>query len=258
MKKLLAIFIVFFGLMPVSGHTLEPSYDSDLELDDNGYAYKDSCKVTNECSTKDDGCLFVNDGSSCYIADMDGREKHCQKQLVCILEKAENKVTKFSKTSACWWAETSSMQKDVFLYYIGQNLDIKECKDNVLKYNPNNSAGKTKAFIKDNGTKIITDKNGRIAKSLVSNYTITGSIFTSGLAKEAYKTIAQNVCYGYVCTDSNGKYKPMCPDGSCTDGCPNDITVDPDQNPTPSPTDPNVTNRNSAKPYLDAIDNQCP
>ncbi len=65
-------------------------------------------------------------------------------------------------------------------------------------------------------------------------------------------------CIAYICDNGDNKFSYGCQDGSCTDGCPNDITVDPDQNPTPSPTDPNVTNRNSAKPYLDAIDNQCP
>ena len=250
-------------MVPISGYTLELSYDTDLELDDNGYAYNGSCKVTDKCSQKDDGCLFIDD-SSCYIADMDGREKYCQNQLVCILEKAENKVTQFSKTSACWWADTTKTG-DIFIYYTDLDLVIKECTNRMLKYNPKNSNGKTKVFIKDNETKIITDKNGKIAKSLVSNFSYPNIIHSSTPAKNAYKTIAQNVCYGYVCTDNNGDYKPMCPDGSCTDGC--DNTVDPTQpdnigndggngNGTGNSSSANTSKLNpphSAKPYMNKL-----
>ena len=252
-------------MVPISGYPLEPSYDTDLELDDNGYAYNGSCKVTNKCSQKDNGCLFINE-SSCYIADMDGREKYCQNQLVCILEKAENKATQFSKTSACWWADTTN-NGDIFIYYTDLDLVIKECTNRMLKYDPKNTNGKTKVFVKDNETKIITDINGKIAKSLVSNFSYPSFLFGSSTpAKNAYKTIAQNVCYGYVCTDNNGNYKPMCPDGSCTDPCP---TSDPENNngnngnsgggddngadDSSSADTPKLNPPHSAKPYMNKL-----
>lgn len=249
MKKILFVFLITqFGFIShvwaIAGAEIPaskfvdlttPEFDnSDIYMQDGKCKYKDL--PGNDRRSNEYLYLSNTNSGNGYEAD----NSRCGNNIqVCV--SGYSTVSTKTSHNQCWVADVPRWGGDSWK----PKLSISECISTPLSPWTGQSSEKTPVFV--NKRQKIMKHGNNIIK------TIVGTNPTNDYDLD---------CIAYICDNGDNKFSYGCQDGSCTDGCPNDTTVDPDpnpnQNPTPSPTDPDVTNRNSAKPYLDAIDNQCP
>jgi len=250
MKKVISCFLLAqFGFLShawaIAGAEIPASKFVDLATkatfsDDGGYAFMKDNKCAYENLPGNDRrsneYLYLSNTNSGkgYEAD----NSRCGNNIqVCV--SGYSTVSTKTSHNQCWTADVPRIGGDSWK----PKISIPECTPTSSSPWTGQSSEKTPVFV--NKRQKIMMQSTNIIK------TIVGTNPTNDYDLD---------CIAYICDNGDNKFSYGCQDGSCTDGCPNDTTVDPTPNPdpTPSPTDPNVTNRNSAKPYLDAIDNQCP
>ena len=217
MKKLFVIFTVCFLCAictPKHAYSIEMSFSSDLTLDSNGYAYKDDCKVvSSQCDDSDD-CLHIGRTNTCYIADDDGSEKFCEMHGVCVLGTTVDRKWARTYTNACLGSYVfQGDDKWVF-----NKQTIQDCPNY-----PNNSTTKQPAFL-TNSNKILTDKDGKVAKSIVSAKGNKVTFMPVSVLKRQFELVLYDYnikCVAYICINSDGKYTEPCDDGTCSANCNN-------------------------------------
>lgn len=191
MKKLFVIFCCICTLetMPSTLFSLELSMSDTLTLSDDGYHNRGRCTIQTICEPDEE---YIYTGEKCYVSDNDGSETFCEQQIVCILGLTEEKEHGYTETNKCWYADVGSSD-----FWVPVDDKIPECK----KY-PKTS-NKYPVFLTSDG-KILSNANGKIAKSIVSSQ--SGVIWWSvtKTANDMLKQLKQDYnieCIAYISDD---------------------------------------------------------
>ena len=270
MKKLLAIFVVFFGInfnipTPVSasvgGESIKPTdYIKIIEdLDERSYMISNNCKMKRYLSGKRSYDKLLGAGNDKYSYDINNNsERNCQAGIQIYMLTKSSAANLVKNKPTCWigndkgensWC-AGSQNADGKNRQCKGTCDVPECSGG--KWTPNTMGTKKAVFVNEND-KIIWGKNGKKPLSLVS-FNVQGDFDLK--------------CIGYICEEGETRTYG-CPDGSCTDPCPDNITVDPDNTPdndddnnggddngadnSSSADTPKLNPPHSAKPYMNKL-----
>ena len=274
MKKLLVIFIVFFGINfsvtpPVSasiGGTVIKASDYNkiidiADLDERGYMKANKCEMKKYSSSGKSYDKLCGDGTDKYSYDINkNNEKNCQAgiQIYMLTKSSAGNLVKRKPT--CWigndegensWC-AGTQNADGKNRQCNGTCDVPECTGG--NWTPNTRGQKTAVFV-DKNDKIILSTNGAKPLSLVS-FDVQDEFNLK--------------CIGYICEEGDTKTYG-CPDGTCDAPCPtsesednsaddnNDGSNNRDDdnsdtsNDSSAPATPKLTPPHSAKPYMNKL-----
>lgn len=275
MKKLLVIFIVFFGTMPlVNADQLSDANEwkcittMKKQLDPDDYMSLDHFFCTNPQKNP------TKIKWDCFKADSDACVKNT---TICMLGTDIDLKTIQETTTEGVTFKPKQTQEGTYTYK-DMLLGYKVCaisyegkgSDNWYKhYNPKTNAIKDCPDKKWERTNNKTDEVMIIdGKAQIDD---NGHPLSYWIKYYATPTFP-NICVGYYCKNSNGKYQEPCADGTCSTNCLNHDNTDPENNngnngnnsnsgggddngaDNPSSADtPKLNPPHSAKPYMNKL-----